>query len=109
MTNPNKVKGVASRLESLVNYPGQKRRKVGKKEGNDEAKRDKYSCICDSEESCKDVVIQKDKPTLKDFINLINTNGVLEDSKMSKQLLFLMTYFIKIKTTENQNLFPKIS
>ena len=109
MTNPNKAKGVASRLESLVNYPGQKRRKVRKQEETDEPTDDKLLCICSEEETCNDVLLHKDKPDLKDFINVIKENGVLDDSEMSKQLLFLMTYFIKAKTTKDQNMLPKIS
>ena len=96
-------------MESLVNYPGQKRRKVRKKEETDESTEENLSCICSEEEACSNVLHHKDKPNLKDFIDVIKENGVLEDSEMSKQLLFLMSYFIKAKTTEDQNMFPKIS
>ena len=109
MTNPNRVKGVASRLESLVNYPGQKRRKIRNKETNEDAWRDNYSCNCSKEESCKDAILENDTPTLRDFIDVINDTKVLEDSEKSKQLLFLMTHFIKMKTIESHNMFPKIS
>jgi 23S rRNA maturation mini-RNase III len=115
MINPNKVKGLASKLESLVNYPEQKRQKVDKRERNAEVTKENLSCNCHEEDSCSeeniavDMLLQNDKPTLKDFMDVIKENEVLEDSEMSKQLLFLMNYFITMKKTENKKLFPKIS
>eukprot|EP00090_Calanus_glacialis_P046644 TRINITY_DN9258_c0_g1_i1.p1 TRINITY_DN9258_c0_g1~~TRINITY_DN9258_c0_g1_i1.p1 ORF type:complete len:222 (+),score=46.38 TRINITY_DN9258_c0_g1_i1:40-705(+) len=115
MINPNKVKGVASKLESLVTYPNQKRQKVIKKEVNTEIIEDTSACNCFEEETYEDgsvnVILASDTPTLGDFIDVIKENKVLEDNEMSKQLFFLMNYFIRVKTKtrENPEMFPNIS
>ena len=107
MINPNKVKGVASKLESLVTYPNQKRQKVIKKEVNTEIIEHTSGCNCFEEETCEDgsvnVILPSDTPTLGDFIDVIKENKVLEDNEMSKQLFFLMNYFIRVKTKTREN------
>ena len=54
----------------------------------------------------EDLFIRSDPPSLKDFIDIIKDNEVLEDKEMSKQLLFMMNYFITMKNADNQN--PRI-
>ena len=103
MINPNKVKGVASKLESLVNYPEHKLGKHRKKDENTQVTPDQISCICCQEETMEeeevavDLFLGNDEPTLKDFIDFITNNEVLEDKELSKELLFLMNYFVTMK------------
>ena len=109
MSNPNKVKGVASKLESLVSYPELKKRKVRKKEAEIPDSDENNSCNCQMEDTnCLVKDLQSDIPTLQDFLDVIHDNDVLQDSEMSKQLLFLMNYFIKMKRGESTPKLPKI-
>jgi len=108
MTNPNKVKGVATKLESLVSYPKQKKRKVRAKQSEMEDSDETLSCNCHGGGSCSVMELQNDTPTLQDFTDIICENEVLEDSEMSKQLLFLMNYFIKMKRGEKTPKLPNI-
>ena len=109
MINPNKVKGVASKLESLVSYPTQKQVKHRKRNKDDRLDRKNLSSICLEENTCIedidiDIVhaIGNPDPTLKDFIDVVKQNNVLEDTKLSKQLLFLMNCFITMKKNETK-------
>jgi len=108
MTNPNKVKGVATKLESLVSYPKLKKRKVRTKQTEIEDSDDALSCNCYGGEGCLVMELQNDTPTLQDFMDIICDNEVLEDNEMSKQLLFLMNYFIKAKRGEKTPKLPNI-
>ena len=85
MSNPNKVKGVASKLESLVSYPELKKRKVRRKEAEIPDSDENISCNCQMEEE-KDKLhellnfcLSKDYK-ISDFIN------VTEEKKITSRI-----------------------
>eukprot|EP00092_Neocalanus_flemingeri_P055246 GFUD01065206.1.p2 GENE.GFUD01065206.1~~GFUD01065206.1.p2 ORF type:complete len:107 (+),score=34.41 GFUD01065206.1:3-323(+) len=105
MINPNKVKGVASKMESLVKYPEQRKVKIRRKDEIAKVNEETVSCKNYEDETCME---DEDAVDLKDFIDVITENNVVEDKELSTQLIFLMNSFIQMKKNQTQNLFPRI-
>ena len=103
MLNLNKVKGNASKLEALVDYP--KHKQVTEENGDN----DDQECCCNLEDQSDANGDSAMKPSIEDFINIIEDSQVLQDKNLSLQLLLLIHVFIRIKLdkdSENNCLSP---
>ena len=101
MGNPNSGKGKASKLEELMNYQKHKKPKRKSEESVEENEYQTEITCCklpEITENNQEICEEADKPTMQDFIDVIEDSKILHNRDLSLQLLFLMNYFIKMKT-----------
>ena len=102
MGNPNNVKGTASKQEAMVK--NQKQREPGRKGEQlmEELKDEATSCTLQGkDEDHKETPLDLNKPTMQDFIDVIEDGNILQNKELSVQLLFLINYFVNMNCKTN--------
>ena len=103
MGNPNSGKGAASRAEDLMNYHKTKKHKRQPENQKEENFEDEntFCTLPNIVENKEEVTEDFDHPIMQDFIDAIEESEILLDKDLSTQLLFLINYFIKMRTNSN--------
>ena len=101
MKNLSTLKGKASKLEALVNYPKHKQMNY----------QENYKCCCIDDDTQKDGKLETTiNPSIEDFISILEDSQVLEDKSLSLQLLLLVHVFIRMKVDKDSenNVLPSL-
>jgi len=106
MSNPNSARGVASKLEDLMNCQTNKVTKRKKVEVADNIITEKESKHCklpDITDKIHDTPSRiEEDPTIEDFIELIEKSEILQEKELSRHLLLVIEYFIKLQSNQSE-------